>query len=48
MILFIDEDRAYLSWVTHHRNGFVLECAPKPSNRHLMLAAEQARTVGSV
>jgi hypothetical protein len=37
MILFIDEDRAYLSWVTHHRNGFVLECARKPSNRHLML-----------
>ena len=26
MILFMDEDRAYLSWVTHHRKGFVLEC----------------------
>ena len=37
MILFLDEDRAYLSWVTHHRSGFVLECARMPSKHHLML-----------
>jgi hypothetical protein len=23
MILFLDEDRAYLSWVAHHRQGFI-------------------------
>ena len=37
MILFLDEDRAYLSWVTHHRNGFVLDCNRKPTKHHLML-----------
>ncbi len=37
MILFMDEDRAYLSWVTHHRSGFVLDCGRKPSKHHLML-----------
>jgi hypothetical protein len=37
MILFMHEDRAYRSWVTHHRNGFVLECSRKPSKHHLML-----------
>ena len=37
MILYLDEDRAYLSWVTHHRNGFVLECNRKPAKHHLML-----------
>ncbi len=37
MILFLDEDRAYLSWVTHHRNGFVLDCHRKPNKHHLML-----------
>ena len=37
MILFLDEDRAYLSWVTHHRNGFVLDCNRKPTKHHLIL-----------
>ncbi len=37
MILFLDEDRAYLNWVTHHRRGFVLDCHRKPTKRHLML-----------
>lgn len=37
MILFMDEDRAYLAWVTHHRCGFVLDCSRKPSKHHLML-----------
>ncbi len=36
MILFLDEDRAYLYWVTHHRNGFVLDCNRKPTKHHLM------------
>jgi hypothetical protein len=37
MILFLDEDRAYLSWVTHHRRGFVLDGNRKPTKHHLML-----------
>ncbi len=37
MILFMDEERAYLSWVTHHRSGFVLDCSRKPSKHHLTL-----------
>jgi len=30
MILFLDEDRAYLSWVAHHRQGFILDGKRKP------------------
>jgi hypothetical protein len=37
MILFMNEERAYLSWVTHHRKGFVLECNRKPAKHHVML-----------
>jgi hypothetical protein len=37
MILFLDEDRTYLSWVTHHRNGFVLDGNRKPTKHRLTL-----------
>ncbi|HWA96854.1 MAG TPA: hypothetical protein VG713_00105 [Pirellulales bacterium] len=37
MILFLDEDRAYLNWVTHHRGGFVLDCSRHPAKAHLVL-----------
>lgn len=37
MILFLDEDRAYLNWVTHHRTGFVLDCLRQPTKAHLTL-----------
>lgn len=37
MILFLDEDRAYQSWVAHHRTGFVLDSLRHPSKRHLVL-----------
>lgn len=37
MILFLDEDRAYLNWVTHHRTGFVLDCLRHPTKAHLKL-----------
>jgi hypothetical protein len=37
MIAFLNEDRAYLSWVTHHRQGFVLECYRKPTKGHVTL-----------
>lgn len=37
MIVFLDEDRAYLNWVTHHRAGFVLDCLRHPTKAHLVL-----------
>ena len=37
MILFLDEDRAYLHWVLHHRTGFVLDCLRHPRKTHLVL-----------
>ena len=37
MILFLDEDRAYLSWVAHHRRGFVLDGKRKPRLNQLVL-----------
>ncbi len=37
MILFLDEDRAYLNWVTHHRTGFVLDCLRHPTKAHSVL-----------
>jgi len=37
MIIFIHDDRAYLSWVTHHRQGFVLDGRRKPKLGHLVL-----------
>jgi len=37
MILFLDEDRAYLSWVAHHRQGFVLDGKRKAKLSQLVL-----------
>jgi hypothetical protein len=37
MIVFIDEERAYLYWVAHHRAGYVLDCFRKPSKSRLVL-----------
>lgn len=37
MIIFINDDRAYLNWVTHHRQGFVLEGRRRPKVGHLLL-----------
>jgi len=37
MILFLDEERAYLYWVAHHRAGFVLDCFRKPTKGRLVL-----------
>lgn len=37
MIIFIDEERAYLYWVTHHRHGFVLDGRRWPKPGHFAL-----------
>jgi hypothetical protein len=37
MLLFLDEDRSYLNWISHHREGYVLDCLRQPTPRHLVL-----------
>jgi len=37
MIVFLNEDHAYLYWVTHHRGGFVLDCHRKPTKGRVTL-----------
>ena len=37
MIIYIDEDRSYLSWVFHHRDGFVIDWLRQPTRRKPVL-----------
>jgi hypothetical protein len=37
MIIFLHEEQAYRHWVTHHRQGFVLDGRRKPKICHLTL-----------
>lgn len=37
MIIFLNDDKAYLYWVTHHRQGFVLGGKRKPKLSQLVL-----------
>jgi hypothetical protein len=37
MIIFLNDDRAYLYWVAHHRQGFVLDGKRKPKLGHLVV-----------
>jgi hypothetical protein len=37
MIIFLHEEQAYRHWVTHHRQGFVLDGRRKPKIGHLIL-----------
>jgi hypothetical protein len=47
MIVFIDENRAYIYWVTHHRQGFVLDGRRKPKISHLVLHRADCSSVKS-
>jgi hypothetical protein len=33
VIVFINEDRAYISWLARHRGGFVLDALRKPTRK---------------
>jgi hypothetical protein len=33
MLIFVNEDRAYLSWLAHHRHGYVLDMLRKPTRK---------------
>ncbi len=37
MVIYIDEDRAYYHWITHHRQGFVLAGRYRPNWSQLVL-----------
>jgi hypothetical protein len=37
MIIFLNDDRAYLYWVTHHRKGYVMDGRRRPKLGHLLL-----------
>src|SRR5947207_1006333 len=37
MIVFLNDDRAYHSWVTHHRRGFVLDSHRRPAKHAAVL-----------
>lgn len=45
MILFLDEERAYLNWAAHHRAGFVLDCMRHPTKAHLTLHRATCPTI---
>jgi len=33
MVIFVNEERAYLSWLAHHRHGFVLDLLRRPTRK---------------
>lgn len=37
MVIFVNDDRAYLHWITHHRQGYVLDGKWRPHVGHLVL-----------
>lgn len=37
MIIYLNDDKPYVHWITHHRQGFVLVGQRKPKWRHLTL-----------
>ncbi len=48
MIIFLlGEDRAYLSWLAHHRNGFVVDWLRKPTGKRPMLHRATCATIRS-
>lgn len=47
MIIFVNDDRGYLYWVTHHRQGFVLDGKRKPKVGHLVVYRSTSREIKS-
>jgi DNA-binding transcriptional ArsR family regulator len=48
MLMFINDDRAYLYWITHHREGFVLDGKRKPRVSHLVIHRATCGSIKSV
>jgi hypothetical protein len=47
MIIFLNDDRAYLYWVTHHRHGFVLDGKWRPKLGHLVVHRSTCQEIKS-
>ena len=37
MLIIINDDPTYVSWISRHRQGFVVDCKSKPKKNHLIL-----------
>jgi hypothetical protein len=37
MLIIINDDAAYVSWLSRHRQGYVVDCRRKPTKNHLIL-----------
>lgn len=37
MLIIINDDLAYVSWISRHRQGFVIDSKSKPKKKHLIL-----------
>ncbi len=37
MLIIINDDAAYVSWISHHRQGYVVDSKRKPTKNHLVL-----------
>jgi hypothetical protein len=37
MLIIINDDAVYVSWISRHRQGFVVDCQRKPTKNHLIL-----------
>lgn len=37
MLIIINDDAAYVAWIAHHRQGYVVDSRRKPTKNHLML-----------
>ena len=46
-MIFVNEERAYLSWLAHHRRGFVMEMLRKPTRKSPVVHRAACREVKS-
>ncbi len=37
MLIILNDDAVYISWISRHRHGFVVDCRRKPTKNHLVL-----------
>jgi hypothetical protein len=37
MLIILNDDAVYISWISRHRQGFVVDCQRKPTKNHLIL-----------
>lgn len=45
ILIFQNQEKSYLAWITAHRNGYVLNTLTKPSNEYLVLHSASCATI---